>query len=255
MKLFPLKLVVIAALAMALFAGPAHAEMILYSNDAFSGSSTLNLHGTTPSTTIGTNTWTAWDGATGAWKADGSIASNSFTHGAFLPFVPESGLIYTLSATLDQPAGGSGGGRWAAIGFTDSHPVDGPNTLTFFGSPNNASPWMLYRPEGGISTFTGPQIDGAEAHAAQSGEQTLTIVLDTTDTAWTAEWFVSGAGADPVRTHTFGVNPTITHVGLGRSNGVGANFHSFTLTYIPEPGTGLLALVAVAGLLLVRRRK
>ncbi len=254
MKGFPFPLIVIVALAMALFAGPTQAEMILYSNDAFSGSSSANLHGTTPSTTIDGNTWTAWDGATGAWKADGSIPPGSTTHGAFLPFVPESGLIYTLSATLDRPAGGSGGGRWAAIGFTAAD-----TTSTFFGSPNNASPWMLYRPDlvnnTSISSFTGPGTDGSATHGNRSGQQTLKIVLNTEQPQWTAEWFVSGAGDDPVRTHTFGTNPTITHIALGRSNGVGANFSSFSLTYIPEPGTGLLALIAVAGLLLVRRRK
>lgn len=64
--------------------GTANGLEILYS-DNFDGSSTTNLAGTTPDTTVGTNTW---QGNTG-FKADGSVPG--VVGGIYLPFTPTAG--------------------------------------------------------------------------------------------------------------------------------------------------------------------
>lgn len=224
----------------------ASAAIVLYS-DNFSGNVANNLHATTPDTTIGTNTWTAQTN----WKANGSIAGTGTAvgaadHSAFLAFTPTTGMVYTLSATLAKPAG-TGGGMWAGIGFTN-------NNLTgnFFGGTNNASPWMIYRAEiDQIATFGGPgTTNGSGNLSGYTGSQTMTIVLDTTGAQWEAEWFV---GAVSVDTFTYTTNPTISFIGLGRENGAGADFSSFSLTAVPEPSTALLG--GLGGLLLLLRRR
>lgn len=244
-KRFQPHTVLIGVLAALALVGNSHAETALYSDD-FSGDGSTQLNGTKPGTTMAGNSWIAHEN----WKADGSIApatSSFWDHSAFLPFVPESGKIYTLSATLDQPVG-SGPSPWAAIGFTNDilGTATGNNLESFWDGTNSASPWMLYRaaPSNGstVSTFTGPGVTGGAATTNYSGPQTLSIVLDTTAAPWTVEWFV---GTTSVRTHTYTTgNPTISYVGLGREDGAGVNFASFELSV---PGDPRIASFSPAG--------
>ncbi len=240
-------------LALALAAvTPMNAATVLYSDD-FSGSVDNNLHGTTPATTIGTNTWIAHEN----WKADGSIAGGSSSvnndHNAFLAFTPASGLIYTLTATLDKPVGLTNG-MWAGIGFTNDTlgTAAGNNGESFFAGTNAAGPWMLYRANNNqIAAFGGPETaNGSGNLSGYTGTQTMTIVLDTTGAQWKAEWFVGG---NSIWTHTYNTNPAISYVGLGRENNTAADFSSFSLTAIPEPSSTLIGGLGLLALL--RRRR
>jgi len=249
---FLLPALALAGLAVANSANAA--AIVLYSDD-FSGASTDPLHATTPDTTIGTSTWIAHPN----WRADGSIAGATGTgtlandQSAFLAFVPQTGKIYTLSATLAKPTG-TGGGMWAGIGFTNDTlgTAAGNNSESFFAGTNAAGPWMLYRANANeIAAFAGPgTADGSGNKSPYTGTQTMTIVLDTTSAFWKAEWFV---GASSIHTFTYETNPTISYIGLGRENNAGANFSSFSLTVIPEPSTALAGLLLGLGLL--RRRR
>lgn len=235
---------VLAALSLAL-AGQASASILLYSDD-FSGSPNDPLHGTTPPTAIGTNTWNADLG----WRADGSYAAGASSANGFLPFSPSPGLVYTLTATLDKPTG-SGGGTWAAIGFTEADDASG---TSLWPAPNNAGPWVLYRANtNDVAAFGGPGIGGVNSGdvGPYTGPQTLTIELDTTGPQWTAEWFV---GADSIHQVTYTTNPTINFVGLGQSNNATVNFSNFSLSVVPEPSTALLGAMGMMTLLLRRRR-
>jgi len=190
-------------------------NVYIYS-ESFSGDSGDNLHGTAPDVRTGSETWIA----NSEIKADGSIGGSD-TASAFLPFVPEPGNIYTLSATLDQPTDGS----WAAIGFTD-----GSYTNTFWGTPNYAWPWMLWRTDDDIDAREGPGVDvGAEILGDYTGMQTLSIVLNTEESDWTAEWFIDGVSQHKITSFSHG-NPTIGHIALGRNNDTVVNrFRSFSL--------------------------
>jgi hypothetical protein len=139
-------------------------------SDNFDGG-TVVINDTTPDTTTAGAKWVANEN----WKADGSIAqvaNTSADHSAFLPFTPESGKIYTLTATLSQPTGttnGAGRAMWAAIGFTNDTlgTADGNNTESFFAGDNAASPLVLWRPDygspgnGRAVSFTGMGTTGA----------------------------------------------------------------------------------------------
>jgi len=235
-------------MALALAAVPANAATVLLYSDDFSGSSANPLDGTTPDTTTGTNTWIAHEN----WKADGSIAATSSgqDHNAFLAFTPTSGFIYTLSATLPQPSGSSGSGRWAAIGFTNATLGATTASNAFWDGANAATAWMLYRDSNNIAAFAGPGTAGGSGNIAYSGTRTMTVVLDTTAAQWKVEWFVD---ATSIHEWTYTTNPTISYVGLGRANGVGADFSSFSLTAIPEPSAALLGGLGLLALL--RRRR
>lgn len=246
-----------------------HASTVLYSDD-FSGLSTDVLTGTTPDTTIGANTWTARDTTNTSFRADGSIAGTSGTTAqntgsAFLPFSPTVGYIYTMDVRLSQPTG-TVAAEWASIGFSDGLTVDLTHNAT--GTPGGA-PWMLWR-NGAVHTDT----DDIEAYPGRdafpsggiglgdfTGTRTLTIKLDTTGSAWKAEWLVDGsllhaytyeAAANAFQ--NFDGNPAITQVAIARSRFTQPVFDSFSLTQaVPEPRAALLGGLGMLALL--RRRR
>ena len=208
--------------AVSVFAVNVQAGNVYIYSESFSGDSGDDLHGTAPDVSVSSETWIA----NSEIKADGSIGGSD-TASAFLPFEPEAGNIYTLSATLDQPTDGS----WAAIGFTE-----GSDTTTFWGEPNNAWPWMLWRTSANddeIDAREGPGVDvDAETLGDYTGSQTLSIVLNTEESDWTAEWFIDGVSQHKITSFSHG-NPTIGHIALGRNNDtVVDTFHSFSLEVV-----------------------
>lgn len=228
---------------------PASAATTIYSetfSSPFETSGTSPLNGTTPNITVSTNTWVASD-----WRENGTAPTSSSSaddDSAFLAFVPTSNTIYTLSATLTQPAGGTTTG-WAGIGFT------GGNTTTGSFFNNNAAPWMLWRPSNAsapneVVSWLGTGATGSVNEGQYTVTATLDIVLNTQAPTWTAEWFVNGVSVRPAEDVA---TQAITHIGLGRENGQSSTFTNFSLTQIPEPSTALLGGLGMLALL--RRRR
>ena len=238
------KLLSLAAFAsFGLAASSAQAATTLYYDD-FGGDGLSDLNGTTPDTTIGTNIWEA----STRWDNDGSVDPNAQKpeDNAFLAFNPVAGNIYTLSASLAIPLNAEGK-NWAAIGFTED------NTLDNAFWENNGGPWVIYRETTQVMSDKGPGIAGLVDEGNHTGPISLSIVLDTTNaTDWTAQWSVDG---NIVRVAESIGTRTIKYVGLGRSNGVEADFSSFELTSIPEPSSYAL-LAGCFGLtwVMLRRR-
>jgi hypothetical protein len=238
------------AAVLALLTLPAQAVTVLYSDD-FSGDGTANLNSTTPDTTIGTNTWTANTNI----KDDGSAAAvASADAAAGLAFTPTVGKIYTLSATLAAPTGGSTSGPWFAFGFTDVFSTTSVPQATY-------TAWMLWRStadatvanRGDINLYrlsTTEAFPGNPAADGVTGTQTLSIVLDTTTTLWSIEWF---QGATSLGTMDYEVNPTISNVFVGRNAGAGFNLDSMSLTVVPESSSAIL--LGFGSLMLLRRRR
>jgi hypothetical protein len=226
--------------ALAVMAESSGAALIYSEN--FSGLSSTLLNGQAPQTRPGTETWTA----SASIKADGTAVFQAFDEASsFLPFAPIGGQVYTLTATLAQPGPRNADGQWGGIGFTAGNTV----STAIWRDPNLASPWMLYRNNDPVVTFTGTGTTGSESEGNFTGTQTLTIVLDTTADLWTAAWKVGGTS---VRTHTFATNPTINYVAFGRAS-AGVDFDSFTLDVIPEPGS--VAMLGIGGLAMLMRRR
>lgn len=192
--------------------------------EMFGGSALTPLAGKAPdirSGTHGSSTSAVWIGPdhTGTSKmfADGSMVIPQVGisgAGAFLPFTPQSGFVYTLSFSGVAMTSGD----WAGLGFSAATPP-GANTRFLDSRPYF---WALVRNINRANvvdqSFAGERTGGGGGVYTQKSSSSITIVLDTTNPAsWVVKWFLNDA---LVRTSTFTSStapaiPAITHVGFG----------------------------------------
>ena len=218
-----------------LSAEQALAQTIIYQDD-FSGSSSANLHDTTPDTTTGGNKWLADTDPLRDWKADGSIdnggGSAAYNGYAFLPFTPEAGKVYTLSIDMNVTPS-----SWFALGFMSTN-----NTTSggfYLESTGDGSPWMLLRGDGTAGkSFAGPSTGGGADLPSRDGN-TVSIVLDTTGTDWVAT-FNNGSESNSVTYTGLDISDDINYVGFGRQTTATGSVDNFSLTTPPPPATVLL---------------
>jgi|GEM_PF-2178650 len=219
---------VVACALLAALTAFAAGDTTIYS-DTLLGSGSA-LHGTTvdsSATFAGGTAGATWTAA-GSYNetATGTIGTDGTKQGAYLPFTPQAGHVYTLTATLEYLGGG--GTNWAALGFQTQ--ADLTNSQ-FHGAAGSAYAWTLVRKAGGGQPqfFRGPDTTSGAGFAtgSQSGLQTVIITLDTTGASWTT---YAKIGSYTSSTYTYPANPTgIAYVGFG---GVGttSNTTNFSLT-------------------------
>ncbi len=164
----------------------------------------------------GTSSWEGAVAESGGWGQTGDGRATP-TSSNYLPFTPVQGAVYTVTATIDTSNWGNG--EWFTIGFTSI--------------PNNWVPGNFV-----ANLSEGNLVRGGEAN------QTISVVLDTTDPGWTntpglayVGWFTDVAG-------NANLNPGNEEVKI-------TNF-SLT-TSIPEPATALLAALPMLNLFARRR--
>jgi hypothetical protein len=218
------------------FAAPVTQGAVIY-QDNFTGSGSNTLIGTTPTVTTGGNSWVGTDPS---FAANGQAVANA---GAYLPFSPLVGDVYTLQGTLNPVS--SGGDGWFAFGFTTVG-------LPFNGSPS----WFLVKPSN----------IGGDVYSVKNGSLTalgnvtnssnvFTIALNTTGINWVSTFSVNGTVLD---TQTFtGGAPAISYIGIyanADTLATGSRITNLELSSVPEPSGGVIALGA-AGIFLVRRRR
>ncbi|MCG2683825.1 MAG: PEP-CTERM sorting domain-containing protein [Planctomycetales bacterium] len=233
-------LLVVAAMAAFLGVMPASADIIIY-QDTFTGDGAV--HGTTPDVTLGLYGGTAgatWVAGAG-WTKSGGIATIGAEADAYLPFVPQAGWIYTLSADVD----GISAGNFIGLMF-----ARGPGMLTGVG-------WWICRDPDNSYVYHGPgttdPLYGPFSHAG--GVQTYSVILDTRPASpsnWTYTCKLGGTTCVPAT--AFGFDPAITQVkmyGLASAGSV----DNFKLTVIPEPSTLALLATGLIGLLCYAWRK
>jgi hypothetical protein len=255
-------------LGVALCASSARAAIII--SDPLTGSGALNGSAPAVDTYNPTDTWSAYNGtttsyfnrtssgtamtATGIQYIDGSAAGASPAV-AELNFTPTPGSIYTLTATITP----SGGTPWLPFGFASEY-----NTVnTYNGANGTDGPWLLLRTTSGsgqnsddlqvfpTATSSGQSISSG-ANSGTLNPETVSIVLDTTQTDWVASWYINGSQAGTSYTYT--TNPTINAVFFGEYNASYGSVSNFSLTAVPEPCSLLILSVGMLGLLGRRRR-
>jgi hypothetical protein len=228
---------------LALTAGPASAQIVLYSYD-FSGSSTTNLNGQLVDTSgataaqhlqYGTIEGHAWQAQADQLKADGSWSKPAGgTNGstANLNFTPQQGYVYTLTSTTNMDLGGG----WQAAGFIKTAGFTTGN----FTSVNGGVFWSRTNPDSNNKTAHYARLSGGAGTSEAFGDlgsespTTFTIELDTTNaTYWVVNYSFNGGSA--LRTETFDpADTTIAAVGISTFNNANTSipdgFTSFTLS-------------------------
>jgi len=242
--------------------------------DSFNGlPAGTNINGRTPDVNlINSNNWVA---ATSTFLANGTGALSADTTNArtaaldlgagYLAAIPG---IYELSLTITQPTVSSQ--SWIALGFSQSNVV----TDNLVG--NQGNPWLLFRLNGNVNVYGGPNTQNQLTNGGITGAATVTatrevphvfsLLLDTSLPNWTLNAAIDGTPIDVNGSlaglaYTFATNPTTSRyvamsVGTNGTNAIGT-VDNFQLSFppIPEPSTTLLWGIAIGAGIIWRRRR
>jgi hypothetical protein len=177
---------------------------IIYSN-AFNGGA-VNINGTVPTVAnnyAGGTASATWSDALGT-NDPGNLLANGMANTTLgdswlLPFSPESGYVYTLTASLTFTGNP---GNWIGLGFAQNNSVNVPVGFGRFADSGNNGPtgynWMiLTESSGNVAFFTGPVANSPSIYSGTgftSGPQTLTVqvILATTNSLWSVTAYVNG---------------------------------------------------------------
>jgi hypothetical protein len=228
---------------------------IIFSNAFNGGASSINVKAPTMSTNSAGTTSSAWwnvvsNSATSFVYANGNVGTSLTS--ALVPFTPEDGYVYTLTASVTVPT--MTAGQWITMGFAEYNPLLNTASDPRFGSTYvNGNPWT-YLTEGSGGDFFFPTRATSTANAAlmpTAGTYTVQLVLNTTGSQWVASEFVNGTQVGT--TYTYSSNPSITAIGIGQttlsfSSGIQWNYLTLQATgarttntvnaTISFPGTG-----------------
>jgi hypothetical protein len=200
------------------------AAAVMLHADSFIGSG--SLAGTSPSSRGGTGE-AAWIAPDAGWQLDSARNALRVTSAgaAFLPFVPERGRVYRISVTMHVSDG-----SWAAVGLTEK-------ANTQIAGLDHA--WMLQRHTTTLrlhdstkkipnAAYLGPGQAGSVGRGdTLTGEQTRTIVLDTTGARWKALFF---AGDELLGQGEFDMTPKeIRHIAISVFENTTAEFRNFSV--------------------------
>ena len=204
----------------------AEAETIY--SDRFDG--TAPLAGRRPSSG-GDRGDAAWEAAGDGWEiADGHLRSSGKVGSASLPFVPEPGVVYRLSASVHSRGHRRG---LSAIGFL---PVS--SAIEFWKNPGGYA-WIAQRAfpdpfKGGNFASGRPSLLGRINDIdAKYGTHTRMVQLDTREPKWRAKFFVDG---EEVAWFVFDQPPPIAFASLSFNTDRVSTFDDFRLAvWRPKP--------------------
>lgn len=226
---------------------------IYYSNDFDGGTWSIAGMPLTATSILlgGTNTqWTDVlgtndDGSMPASGLDGSLSQDSWV----LPFTPEPGYIYTVSATVTFNAA-LPSGDWVGAGFAERVVTNAAVGYGRFSDGGTTPPdegpdgydWILLQYTGNVQDFGGPggqnQLTSSTFYTAGTGTHTVQAVLDTTASNWVMSAFIDGTQAGANYTYSSG-NPPIGAVGITQTTLTDPNavqWDSFMLTQVAPGG-------------------
>lgn len=180
----------------------------------------MNIDGTTPTIAneyAGGSSSAVWNSVSNSavsyLDANGAVGLGQ--NSVLLPFTPESGYVYTLTASVTVPA--MSPGKWITLGFAAHDPANS-TTPRFNDSAVNGNPWT-YLTEGSGGDFFFPLIGTSIGNAQlmpAPGTYTVQLKLDTTGADWTASEFIDGTQIGT--NYVYATTPTITAVGVGQTS-------------------------------------
>jgi Immunoglobulin I-set domain len=237
---------------------------LIYSNNFAGGTNSINQTAPTFATNYagGTNTalWictftnSVLASTNGTILANGSIATNAGS--AILPFKPQSGAIYFLTASVTLT---STMPNWVGLGFCQGATTSTNPTAERFTDPNvKGGPWMSVRAGSTVNFFGGPETSLSSASQnvePTSGTYTVTVVLNTFAANWWTAGYINGTqqgtnivGGTQLGTNiSYLTNPTINYVGFTQqgiptTNGIEWNNVALTTAQLPiiitQPASG-----------------
>lgn len=173
-----------------------------------------------------------------------------------LPFTPQSGYVYTLTASVTFTGNPLG---WVGLGFAQNDSVNLQNGGRFADPAIAGWDWMIGYPGSMEQWFAGPRATPVTGLAGgnvmpTNGTYTWQVSMDASGSLWTIACYINGTqfGTD----YTYASNPTIGAVGI-TENFLGAptnvQWSDFTLSAaqpVPEPATPDLVSVGLTMLFL-----
>jgi hypothetical protein len=241
---------------MAVFCGSMGNAQVIYSN--FFNGQPVTLNGTAPTVAnsfaggVNSALWTCTftNGVDGTVLANGTLTDNSGS--VLLPFTPQLGCIYYMTASLTVPASM---GNWVAMGFTQFDTQTNYGGYSRFADdPPNGYAWMYAQAGSGEDLCGGPKGSDITTSTpivmSSAGTYTLEIILNTVGAKWTVSAFINGTqiGTNIV----YGTNPTIGFAGIGQNSpgntaGIQWNSWSLSVTQVPAVSTNYWVAPAAAG--------
>jgi len=221
-----------------------YTNTIIYSNSF--NADALSVGGLLPTAfndLYGTNEWilTFSNNAANAGTvyANGALGTNAGN--ALLPFTPEPGFIYTMTASLTAL---SSMNDWVSMGFTEYGAQQSVEGFTRFDdNPPNGFAWMYVQNTLGVFE-AGPSGTGASTSISSVPlpsaltPVTLQIILNTiTNNAWVSSASINGTG---IGTNVYSSNQPIAYAGIGQNQltagASGIQWNYWTLTAVSPNG-------------------
>jgi len=175
----------------------------------------------------------------GTVLANGAIATNPGC--ALLPFTPQSGCVYFMTASLTVPAGMP---NWVAMGFTQLAAQTNNVTGTFSrftDNPPAGYAWMGMRANTAQNVYGGRGTASPLGNATviPSGTNSLTLILNTIAPLWTVSANLGGrvvgtnviGGIQMGTNFVYGSNPPIGFAGIGQTSFSGQNIAGIQWNY------------------------
>lgn len=235
---------------------------IIYSNFFNGGGVTVN--GTAPTAAnnlaggINSAQWICTYTNSGPASSNGTVLANGTIATdpgcALLPFTPQPGNVYFMTASLTVPASMA---NWVAMGFTQLATQTnnaGGTYSRFTDNPPNGYAWVDVATGGGDQLFGGPRTSVGATPTINAlpsaGTYTLQVVLNTVGAQWTVSAYVNGTisgtnvvGGTQIGTNiVYATNPTIGFAGIGQNSfsgnttaGIQWNYWALSVVPVSSP--------------------
>ena len=212
----------------------------IYSNTFNGGAVNINQKAPTVATDdAGAASSAIWrDAANSTMLYTNGTVNTTAGDSALLPFTPENGYIYTLTASVTFSGNP---GSWVGAGFAQNYSYAGSGNSQFNQSGINGYDWaILTESTGNVQYFSGPSgtnqlFNQNSFFTPGPGTHTLTLTLNTTGPQWVISCFVDGNQAGSNYTYT--TQPTITAFGITQHTLTASNVIQWNSISLQAAGT------------------